>query len=824
MSRLFPLLKHFSMRALPWLLSALAASAVTVGAMLPAAWFTPAVARITHNRVHLTAPSGSVWRGSAMLMFSAGAHAVAPTVLPERIEWRTAFWPLLADRIQLSLRADGAMPAPVALEIMRKTASLGAGRLSLPASIFTGLGAPFNTLGLKGEIQLECNRGWRTSRRSVRIGSGFRRKAITQRLNSQPCTALCCLKGAAAGAHKEDFPFRARRARARKSGTICARCSRCLGRVSMMNVMRFVSQGNLARLWPYIKPHLWTLGLAILSMGCAAASEAGIPALLKPLIDQGFGAHGPVQSLPWLIPLAVMGLALTRGAMQYAANYLLAYVSNRVLLDLRRAMFDRLLRARAAFFQRETASALINAVVFEVNQALTILSGVMITLVRDSLTALFLLGWLYFLNWRLTLVIALILPAIGGLMSRINRRLQRLNREHQRLTNQLSYIVEENVAGYKVVKVHHGESFEQRRFDAMSRRLCGFATRMTISGGLAQPLTQFLASIAFAIVLSMAMAQSAADQTTVGGFVSFVTAMLLIISPLKHLMDVNQPLLRGAAAAEMIFGLIDAPLEAPGGPRTLERARGKIEFRQACFSYPAANASSAHRTLDHISFTVAPGQVFALVGPSGGGKTTLINLLPRFFDPQQGGILLDGLPLGEYRLADLRRQIALVRQDVVLFNDSVAPNGANGAEAIDRQRVERALAAAYLMAEIRALPDGINALNGHNGMRLSGGQRQRLAIARAIYKDAPVLILDEATSALDAQSERHVQAALKRLMRGRTTLVIAHRLATAERADRILVLDAGRIVEQGPHAELLAKNGRYAQLYRLQFGSDRKLV
>src|SRR5260364_315604 len=212
------------------------------------------------------------------------------------------------------------------------------------------LGAPFNTLGLKGEIQLEWkrwrifgNRGWRASRRSVRIGSGFRRKAITQRLNSQPCTALCCLKGAAAGAHKEDFPFRARRARARKSGTICARCSRCLGRVSMMNVMRFVSQGNLARLWPYIKPHLWTLGLAILSMGCAAASEAGIPALLKPLIDQGFGAHGPVQSLPWLIPLAVVGLALTRGAMQYAANYLLAYVSNRVLLDLRRAMFDRLL-------------------------------------------------------------------------------------------------------------------------------------------------------------------------------------------------------------------------------------------------------------------------------------------------------------------------------------------------------------------------------------------------------------------------------------------------------------------------------------------------
>lgn len=580
------------------------------------------------------------------------------------------------------------------------------------------------------------------------------------------------------------------------------------------------AKSTLARLGTYAKPHVWALLLAVLSMGFAAASEAGIPALLKPLIDQGFSAKGTIRQLPWLIPLAVVGLALTRGATQYAANYLLAYVSNRILLDLRRAMFDRLLHARAAFFQRETASTLINAVVFEVNQVLTILTGVMMTLVRDSLTVFFLLGWLCYLNWRLTLVIAFILPVIGWTVSKINRRLRRLNREHQNLTNQLSYVVEENVAGYKMVKVHHGESYEQHRFDVVSRRLRGFATRMTVSGSLAQPLTQLLASIALAVVLSIAMVQSAADQTTVGGFVSFITAMMLMISPLKHLMDVNQPLQRGAIAAEMIFGLIDAPIEGSGGRHLLRRARGKIEFRRVCFSYPAPDSPSRNRTLDDISFTVAPGQVFALVGSSGGGKTTLVNLLPRFFDPQDGHILLDDIPLNEYRLADLRRQIAFVSQDVVLFNDSIAANVAYGEKVMDRQRVERALAAAYLIDEIRALPEGVNTQIGGNGMRLSGGQRQRLAVARAIYKDAPILILDEATSALDAQSERHVQAALEALMRGRTALVIAHRLATVERADRILVLDAGRIIEQGNHAALLAKNGRYAQLYRLQFCSD----
>ncbi|AOK53391.1 lipid A export permease/ATP-binding protein MsbA [Burkholderia stagnalis] len=569
------------------------------------------------------------------------------------------------------------------------------------------------------------------------------------------------------------------------------------------------------RLWPYVKPLLWVLLAGVLAMAAVAGTEAGIPALLKPLLDRGFGAKGDVSAKLY-VPLAVVGLALVRAIAQYASGYLLQYVSNRILLQLRIEMFERMIHTGVSFFQRETASTVINAIVFEVNQVLNVLMGVMITLVRDSLTVLFLLGYLFYLNWRLTLIVAVLLPCIGWVVGKINRRLRRLNREHQTLTNQLAYIVEETVGGYKVVKIHNGEQYEIDRFNTLSRRLRGYSMRMIVSGGLAQPITQFLASIALAVVLTIAVVQSANDQTTVGGFVAFVTAMLLIISPLKHLMDVNQPLQRGMTAAELIFGLIDEPREPEGGGKPLARATGRVEFRDVSFAY---GTSSGKPTLDRVTFDVAPGEMVALAGPSGSGKTTLVNLLPRFFDPTSGKILVDGVALPEYRLHDLRSQIAMVSQDVVLFNDTIASNVAYG-ETPDRERVIAALRAANLLSTVEAMPEGLDTLVGDNGMRLSGGQRQRLAIARAIYKDAPILILDEATSALDSESERHVQAALETLMKGRTTLVIAHRLSTIERADRILVMDGGRIVESGSHAELLDRDGLYAHLHRIQFQQE----
>ncbi|MCE4542387.1 lipid A export permease/ATP-binding protein MsbA [Caballeronia sp. PC1] len=571
------------------------------------------------------------------------------------------------------------------------------------------------------------------------------------------------------------------------------------------------STAVVRRLWPYIRPLMSIVLLGLVAMGFVAASEAGIPMLLKPLLDHGFGTNGS-EKAKWVVPAAVIGLALVRGSAQYASGYLLSYVSNKILLQLRLQMFDRMIHASAGFFQRETASTVINAIVFEVNQVLQILSGVVVTLVRDSLTVVFLLGYLFILNWRLTLIVALILPAIGWLVSKINRRLRRLNREHQMLTNDLSYIVEETVGGYKVMKVHNGEPYETGRFTEMSNRLRGYSMRMQVSGGLAQPLTQFLASIALAIVITIAVLQSASDQTTVGGFVAFVTSMLLVISPLKHLIDVNQPLQRGVTAAELIFGLIDEPPEPAGGGRRLERAQGSIEFRNVSFNY----GSRERATLDRVSFKVAPGEMVALAGPSGSGKTTLANLLPRFFDPAEGEVLVDGVALPEFALRDLRAQIAMVSQDVVLFNDTIAANVAYGTIP-NREKVLAALAAANLADVVSSLPQGIDTLVGGNGMRLSGGQRQRLAIARAIYKDAPILVLDEATSALDSESERHVQSALETLMKGRTTLVIAHRLSTIERADRIVVLDGGKIIEQGSHSELLRLDGLYAHLHRIQY-------
>ncbi|MDE1141687.1 MULTISPECIES: lipid A export permease/ATP-binding protein MsbA [Paraburkholderia] len=565
------------------------------------------------------------------------------------------------------------------------------------------------------------------------------------------------------------------------------------------------------RLWPYLKPLIWVSIAAILTLALVAATEAGIPALLKPLLDHGFGTKGSPSAM-WIVPVAIIGLALVRGLAQYASGYLLQYVSNRILLELRLKMFERMIHASVGFFQRETASTVINAIVFEVNQILSVLMGVLVTSVRDSLTVFFLLGYLFILNWRLTLIVAVLLPAIGWLVSKINRRLRRLNREHQLLTNELSYIVEETVGGYKVVKVHNGEQYEMSRFGEMSRRLRGYQMRMTVSGGLAQPLTQFLASIALAIVVTIAVVQASHDQTTVGGFVAFVTSMLLVISPLKHLIDVNQPLQRGMTAAELIFGLIDEPAEPEGGGKPLERARGEIEFRDVSFAY----GPEGRPILESVHFSAAPGEMIALAGPSGSGKTTLVNLLPRFFDPSGGQILVDGVPLPEYDIHALRSQIAMVSQDVTLFNDTVANNVAYGQTA-DPERVEHALRAANLWDTIAALPEGAATLVGDNGMKLSGGQRQRLAIARAIYKDAPILILDEATSALDSESERHVQAALETLMKGRTTLVIAHRLSTIERADRILVMEAGRIVERGSHQQLLEQRGLYAHLHKIQF-------
>lgn len=557
-------------------------------------------------------------------------------------------------------------------------------------------------------------------------------------------------------------------------------------------------------------------------MALVAAAETSIPALMKPLLDRGF--TGELDSKLWLVPIFLVGLAFIRGGAQFLSNYLLSRVINAVLLKLREQMFQTLLHAKTEFYQKSSASSLINAVVFEVNNVLSIMGTMLISLVRDSLTVLGLLGYLIYLNWKLTLVVFVIFPIIAFIMSLINRRLRGLNRQQQAMTSELAYIVEEAVSGHKIVKVHGGEAYEMGRFFEKADRLRRFALKTAVVGGLNQPMTQLIASMALSVVLVIALMQSSTEGTTVGGFAAFITAMMLIISPIKHLADINQPLQRGLTAAEMIFGLMDQPIEEDdsrkAGVRRIEKAKGAITFKDVSFSYQ--QDADRQDALKHISLSIQAGEVVAFVGPSGGGKSTLVNLLPRFFRPTSGVIELDGVNLEDLSLLDLRRQIAFVSQDVILFNDTIAANVAYGTDAvtgIDRGRVIEALEAANLSNLMSELPQGIDTLIGDNGNRLSGGQRQRLAIARAIYKDAPILILDEATSALDSESERQVQEALDRLMAGRTTLVIAHRLSTIEHASRIVVLEHGQVVENGSHAELIAKGGLYSNLHRLQFAN-----
>ena len=562
---------------------------------------------------------------------------------------------------------------------------------------------------------------------------------------------------------------------------------------------------RLARLavWFVGSRRWWVLGIGTAMI--AALTEPLMPALLKPLLDRGF-TKGQLEL--WMVPAAIILLFAVRGLAQFVSQYALARIANEGMQRLRQVLFEKLLSAELSLFSRQSASALSNTVVYEVQTGSLLLVQAALGLSRDGFTMIALLGYLIYLNWKLTLIIGVMAPGVAWIMKTLSKRLYSLTRLGQKATDDLAYVVEENVLAYRMVRLHNAEPAQTERFAKLSETLNRLAVKSTIASAAMTPATQLLAAVALSIVVMIALWQSGEQGLTVGGFVAYITAMLMLIAPIRRLADMANPITRGLAALERGLTLIDEVAPEPEGRFAVTRAAGRIALRGIEVSYRGEGEA---RALEQVSLDIEPGEVVAFVGPSGSGKTTLVNLLPRFVLPSAGQTLLDGHDIADWDLHSLRAQFAMVSQDVVMLNDTLAANVALGKD-IDRARVLHCVEAANLTEHLQSLPNGIDTVLGHNATDLSGGQRQRLAIARALYKDAPILLLDEATSALDTGSERLVQEALTRLMKGRTTLIVAHRLSTIQHADRIVVMDHGRVAENGSHDQLMALDGLYARL------------
>ena len=562
------------------------------------------------------------------------------------------------------------------------------------------------------------------------------------------------------------------------------------------------------------QPYKARLALAFVGMILTAATEPMFPAVMRVLLDRGFVGKPSLQL--WMVPVAVVGIFILRGISTFLTSYMMTWVTTMLLNAIRAQMFARVLDVPASFYASSSVGKVINGMMFEAQQVIDMVRNVLTSLIRDSLTVIVLLAFLIWLNWRLTIVALVLLPLTAVVVRLTGKRVRKLTREYLEINAELTQVIEETTRANQVIKIFGGQKYENDRFEARAAKLRRYSMRMASTLAATVPITQIMAACAVATVIVIALIQSSRGQSTVGDFVSFITAMLMLLTPLKRLAEVSGPLQRGLAASEAVFGLIDASPERTTGEPLTKRSSGRLEFADVSFAYPG----QAQRALSGINLTIMPGETVAFVGMSGGGKTTLVSLVPNFFSASSGEIRLDGRNIEEIALPSLRAQIAMVSQSVVLFDDTVTANIAYGDAEPDLARVQAAVRAAYLSDVVAQLPDGLNTVIGDNGNRLSGGQRQRMAIARAIYKDAPILILDEATSALDTESERAVQSALETLMQGRTTLVIAHRLSTIERADRIVVLVGGQVVEVGSHAQLLERNGTYASLYHLQFAKD----
>jgi ATP-binding cassette, subfamily B, bacterial MsbA len=565
------------------------------------------------------------------------------------------------------------------------------------------------------------------------------------------------------------------------------------------------------RLLGYARPHLGMFMIGVLGMALFAAMDSSMAWLVKVFLGGAFIEKDP--RVLWIVPLGAILLFTLRGIGDYVSNYFPGWVGRQVIKSLRRELFEHYMRLPTSYHDTEVSAQMLSKLTYNIEQVAEACTSAVTSLIRDTLTIIGLLGMLFYLNWQLAALVLLLGPPLGWIVQFVNRLFRRYSQRIQGSMGDVTRVTRETLDAHRLIKVFNAEQFQSRRFEQVNEYNRHSHMRLISTRAITNPVVQVIAALGLAGILYYSISQVFTQALRVDEFMAFLTAMLLITAPLRRLVNVFPPLQAGIAAGASVFEVLDRPVEVDAGQRSLQRALGDIDFDGITFAYNADKGA----VLSGVSLRVAAGQKVAIVGKSGGGKSTLVGLLPRLYEPQQGVVRLDGVDVREYRLGDLRRQVSLVSQDVVLFNDTIRANIAFGRPDATDAEIEAAAEAAYVMEFAAELPQGLDTEIGDRGAQLSGGQRQRISIARALLKDAPVLILDEATSALDTESERRIQAAFDSLMQGRTVLVIAHRLSTIESADRIAVIDEGRVAEQGSHAELIARGGLYAQLHRLQF-------